>query len=169
MTIHKTILEALPVQEWKVAKIIRFRFRYHLCDCDGTVVYTRPFTTTYNKDTPDIIDNCILEAIKGQYSDIQTYSKHLIWNNDYSDIQKIYDGGRPKTRLTIRMSPSFDADMLPKLVGRTIYAYDVYLNIFLNYIGDDIKHIPSDIFTTQGFPYEQDKLFSTITSQISSL
>lgn len=168
MNVPKVQLVMLPIQNWEVAKIIRFRFREYLCDCDGTIVYTRPFTTTYNKDTSDIIDKCIFEAIKERYSDIQTCSKHLIWNDDYSDIQKIYAGGRPKTKLTIRMIPSIDTNMLPKLAGQSIYAYDVCLNVFLNYIGNP-EHIPSDLFTIQGFPYDQDQLFSTLTPQVSTL
>lgn len=161
-------LVMLPIQDWKVARVIKFRFRDHLCDCGGTIVYTRPLTTTYNKNTLDIVDNSIFQAINNLYPNVQAYSEDLLWENSYSNIQKIYDGGRPKTKLTIRMTPSFEPDMLPKLVGQTVYAYDVCLHIFLDYIGDP-KNIPSDLFTTQGFPYNEDQLFRTVTSELSTL
>lgn len=127
-------LVMLPIPDWKVARVIRFRFKHHLCDCGGTIVYTRPFTITYNKNTPDTIDTCILAAIQNLYSNVQTYNEDLVWNTSYSDMQTIYDGGRPKTDLTIRMTPSFDSAILPQLVGQTVYAYDIHLHIFLNYI-----------------------------------
>lgn len=47
MTIPKVQLVMLPLSKWKVARVIRFRFKHHLCDCGGTIVYTRPFTITY--------------------------------------------------------------------------------------------------------------------------
>lgn len=81
----------LPLSNWKVARVIRFRFKHHLCDCGGTIVYTRPFTTTYNKNTLDIIDSCILEAIENLYSNVQVYSEDLIWNTSYSNIQTTLD------------------------------------------------------------------------------
>ena len=42
-------LVMLPIPDWKVARVIRFRFKHHLCDCGGTIVYTRPFTITYKR------------------------------------------------------------------------------------------------------------------------
>lgn len=161
-------LVMLPISDWKVARVIKFRFKHHLCDCGGTIVYIRPFTMTYNKNTPDVIDTCILEAIENLYSNVQTYSEDLVWNNSYSNIQQIYNGCRPKTNLTIRMTPSFDPDMLPKLVGQTVYAYDVHLHIFLDYIGN-AANIPLNIFTTQGFPYNDDPLFKSEAQQVLTL
>lgn len=134
----------------------------------GTIVYTRPFTTTYNKNTLDIIDSCILEAIENLYSNVQVYSENLIWNTSYSNIQTIYDGGRPKTNLTIRMTPSFDSALLPQFVGHIVYAYDVNLHIFLNYIGD-AANIPPEIFITQGFPHNEDSFFQSNIQQIQTL
>ena len=168
MTIPKVQLVMLPLSNWKVARVIRFRFKHHLCDCGGTIVYTRPFTTTYNKNTLDIIDSCILEAIENLYSNVQVYSENLIWNTSYSNIQTIYDGGRPKTNLTIRMTPSFDSALLPQFVGHTVYAYDVNLHIFLNYIGD-AANIPPEIFITQGFPHNEDSFFQSNIQQIQTL
>lgn len=168
MTIPKVQLVMLPLSNWKVARVIRFRFKHHLCDCGGTIVYTRPFTTTYNKNTLDIIDSCILEAIENLYSNVQVYSEDLIWNTSYSNIQTIYDGGRPKTNLTIRMTPSFDSALLPQFVGHTVYAYDVNLHIFLNYIGD-AANIPPEIFITQGFPHNEDSFFQSNIQQIQTL
>lgn len=49
MTIPKVQLVMLPLSNWKVARVIRFRFKHHLCDCGGTIVYTRPFTITYTR------------------------------------------------------------------------------------------------------------------------
>lgn len=161
-------LVMLPIPDWKVARVIRFRFKHHLCDCGGTIVYTRPFTITYNKNTPDTIDTCILAAIQNLYSNVQTYNEDLVWNTSYSNMQTIYDGGRPKTDLTIRMTPSFDSAILPQLVGQTVYAYDIHLHIFLNYIGD-IANIPPVIFTTQVFPYNEDSLFKSNVQQILTL
>lgn len=168
MSIPKIQLVMLPLSDWKVARVIRFRFKHHLCDCGGTIVYTRPFTTTYNKNNLDKIDTCILEAIENLYTNVQVYSEDLIWNTSYSNIQTIYDGGRPKTNLTIRMTPSFDPDLLPKLEGCTVYAYDVNLHIFLNYIGD-ATNIPPEIFTTQGFPHNEDSFFQSNIQQIQTL
>ena len=168
MTIPKVQLVMLPLSNWKVARVIRFRFKHHLCDCGGTIVYTRPFTTTYNKNTLDIIDSCILEAIENLYSNVQVYSEDLIWNTSYSNIQTIYDGGRPKTKLTIRMTPSFDSALLPQFIGHTVYAYDVNLHIFLNYIGD-AANIPPEIFITQGFPHNEDSFFQSNIQQIQTL
>lgn len=168
MTIPKVQLVMLPLSNWKVARVIRFRFKHHLCDCGGTIVYTRPFTITYNKNTLDIIDSCILEAIENLYSNVQVYSEDLIWNTSYSNIQTIYDGGRPKTNLTIRMTPSFDSALLPQFVGHTVYAYDVNLHIFLNYIGD-AANIPPEIFITQGFPHNEDSFFQSNIQQIQTL
>ena len=168
MTIPKVQLVMLPLSNWKVARVIRFRFKHHLCDCGGTIVYTRPITTTYNKNTLDIIDSCILEAIENLYSNVQVYSENLIWNTSYSNIQTIYDGGRPKTNLTIRMTPSFDSALLPQFVGHTVYAYDVNLHIFLNYIGD-AANIPPEIFITQGFPHNEDSFFQSNIQQIQTL
>lgn len=99
---------------------------------------------------------------------MQIYSEDLIWNTSYSDIQTIYDGGRPKTNLTIRMTPSFDPDLLPQLEGCVVYAYDVNLHIFLNYI-DDVANIPPEIFTTQGFPHNEDSFFQSNIQQIQTL
>ena len=73
----------LLIPDWKVARVIRFRFNHHLCDCEETIVYTRPFTTTFNKNTPNTIDTCILEAIKNLYSNVQTDNEDLIWNTSY--------------------------------------------------------------------------------------
>lgn len=39
MTIPKVQLVMLPLSKWKVARVIRFRFKHHLCDCGGTIVY----------------------------------------------------------------------------------------------------------------------------------
>ena len=168
MTIPKVQLVMLPLSNWKVARVIRFRFKHHLCDCGGTIVYTRPFTTTYNKNSLDKIDTCILEAIENLYTNVQVYSEDLIWNTSYSNIQTIYDGGRPKTNLTIRMTPSFDSALLPQFVGHTVYAYDVNLHIFLNYIGD-AANIPPEIFITQGFPHNEDSFFQSNIQQIQTL
>lgn len=161
-------LVMLPISDWKVARVIKFRFKHYLCDCRGTIVYTRPFTTTYNKNTPDIIDACILEAIKNLYSNVQTYNKDLRWNTSHSDMQMIYDGGRPKINLTIRMIPSFDPAVLSQLVEQIVYAYDIRLHIFLDYIGN-IANLPSDIFTTQEFPYNDDSLFKSNAQQVLTL
>ena len=30
-------LVMLPIPDWKVARVIRFRFKHHLCDCGGTI------------------------------------------------------------------------------------------------------------------------------------
>lgn len=168
MTIPKVQLVMLPLSNWKVARVIRFRFKHHLCDCGGTIVYTRPFTTTYNKNSLDKIDTCFLEAIENLYTNVQVYSEDLIWNTSYSNIQTIYDGGRPKTNLTIRMTPSFDSALLPQFVGHTVYAYDVNLHIFLNYIGD-AANIPPEIFITQGFPHNEDSFFQSNIQQIQTL
>ena len=110
----------------------------------------------------------ILEAIENLYSNVQVYSEDLIWNTSYSNIQTIYDGGRPKTNLTIRMTPSFDSALLPQFVGHTVYAYDVNLHIFLNYIGD-AANIPPEIFITQGFPHNEDSFFQSNIQQIQTL
>ena len=99
---------------------------------------------------------------------MQVYSEDLIWNTSYSDIQTIYDGGRPKTNLTIRMTPSFDSALLPQFVGHAVYAYDVNLHIFLNYIGD-AANIPPEIFITQGFPHNEDSFFQSNIQQIQTL
>ena len=161
-------LVMLPSQDWKVVKIIKFRFVHHLCNCSGTIVYTRPLSQTYNKDTNDQIDACILQAIDHLYSGAQIHSDNLLWENQYRQIQQIYDGGRHKTTLTIRMIPDIDMEMMPKLTSQLIYAYDVNLNIFLDYLGDP-KNIPSDVFMTGKFSYDDDKLFSEETQHILSL
>ncbi len=168
MTIPKVQLVMLPLSNWKVARVIRFRFKHHLCDCGGTIVYTRPFTITYNKNTPDTIDTCILAAIQNLYTNVQTYNENLVWDTSYSDMQTIYAGGRPKTNLIIRMTPSFETDLLPQLEGCTVYAYNVNLHIFLNYIGD-AANIPPEIFITQGFPHNEDSFFQSNIQQIQTL
>ena len=161
-------LVMLPSQDWKVVKIIKFRFVYHLCNCTGTIVYTRPLSQTYNKDSKDQIDECILQAIGHLYSGVQIDSDNLLWKNQYCQFQRIYDGGRPKTTLTIRMIPDIDVEMMPKFTSRFIYAYDVNLNIFLDYL-EDQKNIPSEVFTTGKFSYNDDKLFSKEIQHILSL
>lgn len=163
-----TNIVMLPFEKWKVARIIKFRFRDHLCDCDGAVIYIRPFTTTYNIENQDIVDNCICEAIKASYSDCQILSKSLEWEHSYSDLTQVYDGGRPKSSLTIRMTPSLSPDLLPKLVGQYFYAYDFKFNVFLDFIGNQ-ENIPQTIFLTHGFPYNEHHLFNTTLDEIETL
>lgn len=102
------------------------------------------------------------------YTNVQTYNENLVWDTSYSDMQTIYAGGRPKTNLIIRMTPSFETDLLPQLEGCTVYAYNVNLHIFLNYIGD-AANIPPEIFITQGFPHNEDSFFQSNIQQIQTL
>lgn len=161
-------LVMLPLEEWKAARIIRFWFKELTCKCIGTIVYTRPFSKDCNMNSTDIIDDSIFMAVQNRYPDAHLFKKDLVWENSYENIERCYTGGRPKTDLTIRMTPAIDPDMMPKFVGKTIYAYDIHLNIFLDYIGDS-KNIPSDIFVTKSFPYEDDIVFSRECANVLSL
>ena len=132
-------LVMLPAHEWKAARIIRFWFKELMCECGGTIVYTRPFSATCNMNNIDIIDECIFKAVQNRYPNAQIFKNDLAWENSYENIQRCYNGGRPTTNLTIRMTPAIDPDMMPKLIGKTLYAYDIHLNIFLDYSGSSIK------------------------------
>ena len=166
METEKTIVMK-PIEEWRVATIIKFKFTHCLYDCPGTIVYKRPYTNLSTEQDYDSLDKCIIQTIEKHYSNVRTYRQTLAWENSDEELQAIHNGGRPKINIAIYIIPNIDDQILQS--GQQFFnAYKIPLSVYLDYIGD-CQHIISNIVLSQCFQYSEDAFFKTHIPLIKTL
>lgn len=124
------ILNLINQKDFKVARVISFRDDF--IGRSGTVCYLRPYNSTYNKKSLDDFDRSFIEWLNVlNLSDVKKiYSEDILFDHQISQIIKIYNGGRPSSKLSF----TCHGDYLPEDIismGK-IDAICLELNIYWN-------------------------------------
>lgn len=133
-------IKMLPIEQWQEARIIKFRYTHLDQSCNATIVYYLPLNVNGDNHDNNQICDCLVEALKNMFGEIHVWKKVVAFDNIKSEMQKVYDGGRPKVHLVVRMIPEIPVADYPKFYGKDIYAYDYHLNIQLDYLGNLDKY-----------------------------
>ena len=165
---NKEVLTMLPIEQWQVARIIHFRYSNLDRPCNATIVYFLPYEVCVKKHNINIIDDCIMLTLKNCFGEISNGKRNVMFDIEKSNMQKIYDGGRPKIRLVMRMIPDISEEQLFQSVGKTFFAYDYNLNIQLNYWGE-INDYQKEMFVTTSYPLAEEELVAWGSGNIETL
>lgn len=161
-------ISMLPVEQWQIARILRFRYTHIDRPCNATIVYFLPFEGCGDKHDKEIIEQCLYTALKAVFGDMHIIKRDLIFNTTKDEMMKIYDGGRPRINLTIRMTPDIPVEQYSKYSGKTIFAYDYHINVFLDYLGN-IDSFNKDLLITSPFSLDDEKTIAWGADNIESL
>lgn len=143
-------IKMLPAEQWQEARIIKFRYTHLDRPCNATVVYYLPFEVYGGKHNKDLICERIIESLKNLFGEVNVWKRDVAFDNIKGEIQQIYDGGRPKVNLVVRMIPEIPVEEYSNYYGKDIYAYDYHLNIQLDYLGQLDKY-NKDLLITAPF------------------
>ena len=158
-----TTLNLINPEDFKVARVISFIDDFW--GCSGTVCYMRPLTIKYNKDTFDDFDKSIIEWLKSlnlKNVDIN-YSGNIIFDHQKSQLSKIYDGGRPCSKLSFTCHGNYSFDEIVTM-GQ-IKTIHLDLNVFWN----TMKNTPSTLDVVMTFDKNKEKYYFDVIKSITSL
>ena len=129
------IIKMLPIELWKEAVIIKFRYTYLEQPCNATIVYSLPIEFPTEKHDREMILDRIVDSLRKIFGEIQVWKRKVAFENIKGELKEIYDGGRPIVNLVLRMIPEIPVEDYPMYCGKEIFAYDYHLNIHLDYLG----------------------------------
>lgn len=148
----------------KVARVIRFR--EEIKGIEGTICYMRPLTPNYDKDKSDIFDNSMIEWLESfQLKNVKVIcSENILFDNQVSILSRIYDGGRPKTELSLICNREYTDEVIDYNEG--IKTRMLSLNIFWN---TNNTKLLSDINGAVLFDKDKEEYFFDVIKGITSL
>lgn len=148
------IISMLPVDQWKRAIIVHFRYLRIDHPCNATAVFFLPFAMNGKQYNIEVIKNCIINALKECGDNLKSVERTVAFEHIKEGMAKVYDGNRPKMDLTIRMIPEIPVDDYNRYVVQVFYAYDYYIRLFLDYLGNESECL-KDFLTTTSFPMDE--------------
>ena len=165
---EQVVISLLPEDQWQLARVIRFRYTHIDRPCNATVVYFLPFELVGAKHDLDLIDDRITDSLRSCFGEVSIFKRDVMFTTVKENLKIVHDGGRPKISLVIRMTPEIPVSEYPNYVGKTIYAYDYHLNIFLDYIGQ-IGEYSKDLLITVPYPLTKENTISWGANNIETL
>jgi len=156
-------------KDLKVLKVIRIVGPYWNL-FTGFILYSRPFSKTYNSDTSDLLDIEILNAIKKQFPDSNlVINKEIFFVEEYESIKKMYSNGHAFD-FTITFLPQVSHGTLNELLEKKIYGYSQKFPIRLMFHANNEKINEIQHFSMVYIAIEQyaefEKLLKTLIVEI---
>ena len=161
-------ISMLPIEQWQEAVIIKFRYTYLAQSCNATIVYYLPIEVLPESHDRKMIHERIENALRNIFGEIYVWKRDVAFDNIKGELKQVYDGGRPKVSLVLRMIPEIPVDDYQKYYGKEIYAYDYHLNIHLDYLGQ-LDQYTKDLLITGPFQFEQEQNIEWGANNIETL
>ena len=117
-------------EKYKVARVITFKDNFN--NLSGTICYMRPLSNSYNKETLDDFDNSMLIWLQSfNLKNVKLiYSTNIIFNNQISQLNKAYNGGRPHNDLSFICYGNYPLEEFVTM--KQINAINIKLKVFWN-------------------------------------
>lgn len=163
----KTI-KMLPIEQWQEAVIIKFRYTYLDQPCHATIVYYLPIEVLGERHDRGIILDRIVESLQNIFGETHVWKRNVAFDDLKEELKMIYDGGRPKVNLVLRMVPEISEDDYSKYCGNVFFAYDYHLNIHLDYLGQ-LNQYTKDLLITAPFQLSEENIIEWGADNIESL
>ncbi len=162
------IIKMLPIEQWQEAVIIKFRYTYLSKPCNATIVYYLPIEVCAERHDRKVILDRIVDSLQNMFGETHVLKRNVAFDNIKEELKQIYDGGRTKVNLVLRMVPDIPVDDYPKYLGKELFAYDYHLNIHLDYLGQ-LDQYTKDLLITAPFQLDQEKNISWGANNIETL
>ena len=162
------LVSMLPIDKWQEAVIINFRYTYLTQPCNASIVYYLPIEVYGEQHDREVLLRRIVDSLKNHFGEIHAWKRDVAFDNIKGELKQMFDGGRPKVSLVLRMIPEIPVDDYPKYQGKEIFAYDYHLNIHLDYLGQ-LDQYTKDLLITAPFQLEQEKNIAWGADNIESL
>jgi len=129
-----TTIKLMNPEDFRVARVISLIDNY--TKSRGYITYLRPLTQSYNKSVIDDFDNSMIDWIKElKYQEVQfVHASDVVFDYQKPQIEKIYNGGRPSSKLLLTCHGDYSFEELVKL-GQ-INAKKLDLPIYWNALGN---------------------------------
>lgn len=161
-------ISMLPIEQWQEAVIIKFRYTYLAQPCNATIVYYFPIEILPERHDREMILDRIVDSLKKLFGEIHFWKRKVAFDNIKEEMKQVYDGGKPKVSLVLRMIPEIPVDDYSKYYEKEIFAYDYHLNIHLDYLGQ-LDQYTKDLLITSSFQFDQEKNIAWGAENIESL
>ncbi len=164
ITKKMTTIEFLPTTDFKILKVIQIegpewnRF-------SGYLPYLRTFNPKqYDHKKGDILDEKILEALQHYFpNSFLRYNLEIVFKGQLEDNLNNIEGGSRK-EITLQFSPDIPYELVPQLVGKTLYAYPWKFEIRLLFSENNDRKNLINGFYICSLPYDKlDDIVKTIT------
>lgn len=98
--------------EFKVIRVISFRDEY--TKRFGTICYMRPYALDYKKETLDDFDHSMIMWLKSlNLNNVEFIrSEDILFDYQLPQLSRIYDGGRPSSKLSLVCHGNYSYDEL---------------------------------------------------------
>ena len=128
-------LQMISPHDFEVIRVISFSDS-HL-NKNGVIVYRRPSTLNYNKDVLDDFDESFIKWLKQlNFQNVTLWhSEDILFDNQLNHYQQVYDGGRPRTLLSLTCHGDYTNDELMRqgAIDAHILELPIYWNSSENY------------------------------------
>ncbi len=157
-------LKFIAQENFEVIRVFSFTESY--MQNVGTIVYRRPLSDIYNKDNPDIFDKTFMEWLNELgLKDVKCIcSSNVLFENQLNNYNKIYNGGRPISKLSITCCGNYTLEEIES--KESVEARILELPIYWNVID---KKLLSDIGGIVYFDRTKENFFFEAISSIKSL
>lgn len=162
------VISMLPIEQWQEEVIIKFRYTYLAHPCNATIVYYLPIEVYGERHNRELILEIIENSLQNIFGETHVWKRNVAFDNLKGELKQIYDGGRPKVNLVLRMVPDIPVDDYSRYVGKNLFAYDYHLHIHLDYLGQ-LDQYTKDLLITAPFQLDQERNISWGADNIESL
>ena len=162
------VISMLPIEQWQEAVIIKFRYNFLAQPCNATIVYYLPIEVYGERHDRELILKRIVNSLQNIFGETHAWKRNVAFDYLKGELKQIYDGGRPKVNLVLRMVPDIPVDDYSRYVGKDLFAYDFHLHIYLDYLGQ-LDQYTKDLLLTATFQLNQEPNISWGADNIESL
>lgn len=134
-----TKIEWLPIEDWKVLKVIKVEDSSNWNYFSGYVYYLRTITPEYDEKTPDFIDQLILNAILEVFPTSRLeFNRNILFKDQLKDTLVRFNGNED-LNFKITFVPYIPNNKIDQIRRMEIYVYTFEMNFFRTSLNDPDK------------------------------
>ncbi|PBI88401.1 hypothetical protein BSF41_25290 [Flavobacterium sp. ACN2] len=161
-----TKIEWLPIDDWKVLKVIKIEDASNWNYFSGYVYYLRTITPEYNEKAPDFVDQLILNAILEVFPNSRTeFNRNILFKNQLKDTLYRFTGNEDLD-FKITFVPYIPYDQMELISKKEVYTYTFDLFFFRTSLNDKdkIKYINTHVQAE--IPFDKISVFNDIIKNV---